>query len=761
MYLPFSYDAWLVAASVLIASLASYVALDLTKRVRNRDAQVSLAWGLGGSLAMGSGIWAMHFVGMMAFTLPIELGYTYAMTALSWAAAVAASGIALRIASHGRLSLLRLGAGSLLMGGGICVMHYTGMAAIDLAPGIDWNVWRVAASAVIAVTASAAALGIFFWLRSVPARWRPALQLLAAGVMGLAITGMHYTAMSAAHFPAGAVCLSAGALGGRGLGGIVILASIVLLSLTLFTSALDGRLRDRTARLAASLKAANAELQSANQSLQTLAFQDPLTGLPNRLLFEDRLRHAVSRIDRAGGPRQLAVLFVDLDGFKPVNDSLGHAQGDVVLREAARRLTDAARGSDTVARVGGDEFVLMAEDIAGPGDGTALAERIIRALREPFQIGNQHFGISASVGVAIYPDHGDADKLMAMADAAMYAAKRAGGGSFALFEPEMDGHALEQLKLQNDLRHAVERNELSLHYQPKVSARSGSLVGVEALLRWQHPLRGMVGPAVFIPIAERFGLINGLGDWVIEEACRQMAAWRNAGQRTRVAINLSVHQLRQGDLAARIDAALHRHGVDAADLLCEITESVAMDDVENSRKAFDELVKIGVYLSIDDFGTGHSSLSYLRRLPARQLKIDRSFVNDLEASGNARAVVKGVLDLAHSLGLHVVAEGVETAGQGAILRSMGCDELQGYHFARPMPAVALASWNSARSAQGFGHEVEPVLAKIQAVVDKEAGRTEHAARDSVFGGGDQPGLHRRVADERSEDLAFDTDFGQA
>jgi EAL domain-containing protein (putative c-di-GMP-specific phosphodiesterase class I) len=313
----------------------------------------------------------------------------------------------------------------------------------------------------------------------------------------------------------------------------------------------------------------------------------------------------------------------------------------------------------------------------------------------------------------------------------MYAAKRSGGASYAFFQPHMGSGALEQLSLQNDLRHAAERGELALHYQPKIDVASGAVAGVEALLRWQHPQRGAVGPALFIPIAERFGLINALGDWVIDEACRQMGVWAAAGQHMKVAINLSVHQLRQPDLADYIESALQRHGLDAADLLCEITESAAMDDLRTSRRAFTKLLRIGVYLSIDDFGTGYSSLSYLRKLPARQLKIDRSFVNDLETSGDACAVVGAVLSVAHALNLRVVAEGVETAGQRKILSEMGCDELQGYFFAKPMPAQALPDWAAQyaaqSSAQRVAHEVEPVLAEEHPLADEEGRRAEHAA----------------------------------
>ena len=446
------------------------------------------------------------------------------------------------------------------------------------------------------------------------------------------------------------------------------------------------------------LTKANLQLESANEELRRRAFIDPLTGLPNRMLFEDRLLHAMQRYDRDDDSRarrepcKLAVLFVDLDGFKPINDMLGHAVGDEVLKEAARRLRTATRDSDTVARIGGDEFVLLAEDVSDVADCASLANRVIQVLAQPLEVQGHQVTLSGSVGVALYPEHGDRMKLVQNADAAMYTAKRAGGNTYALFESRMNEGLQEQLSLQHDLRHALERGELQLHYQPKIDARLGRLQGVEALLRWHHPTRGMVGPNVFIPIAERFGLINGLGNWVIEESCRQMRVWADEGLSMNVAINLSVHQLRTEELVPRIESALARYQVMPSQLLCEITESVAMEDIESTQRAFEALSRIGVYLSIDDFGTGYSSLSYLRQLPARQLKIDRSFVADIEVRPDARAIVGAVIQLAHQLGLRVVAEGVETEGQRDILLVLQCDELQGYLLARPMAVEALDDW---------------------------------------------------------------------
>jgi diguanylate cyclase len=453
-------------------------------------------------------------------------------------------------------------------------------------------------------------------------------------------------------------------------------------------------------RFSNSLKAAHEQLECANEELQKRALLDPLTGLPNRVSFENRLMQAASLCDNTEGqhaeqnPKRLSVLLIDLDGFKPVNDSFGHAIGDLVLREAASRLSAISRNSDTVARLGSDEFVLLMEDVRSVADCAQFANRLVETLARPFDIAGQQVEISGSVGVVIYPDQcpNNKSKLMAYADAAMYAAKRSGGDGYALFEPQMEASALDQLNLQKDLRHAVELGQLQLYYQPKMGGQNGEIRGMEALLRWNHPERGIISPEVFIPIAEHFGMITGVGNWVINEVCRQMQTWENEGVRMNVAINLSVHQLRQNDLVGNISQALKRHKIEASQLTCELTESVAMKDIEATQRFFKKLAGIGVCLSIDDFGTGYSSLSYLRQLPAKQLKIDRSFISDIESSSDARAIVSAVINLAHVLNLIVVAEGVETEGQRRVLQEFGCDEMQGFLFSKPMHEDKMIAW---------------------------------------------------------------------
>jgi diguanylate cyclase (GGDEF)-like protein len=695
-YLEASHDPWIVLASLVIATLASFVAMDLARRVRDDDDRLNALWWIVGSVVMGTGIWSMHFVGMLGFLLPIKMGFTAPLTVLSWAVAVGASGLALWEASKADFGLRRLAGASVAMGAGICAMHYLGMAALDMVPGIVWDWATVALSAAIAVGASAAALAIFALVRK-RQRHLVRVQLVAALAMGVAICGMHYTGMAAANFPQGAVCLSAQGLNGTNLAGLLMVATSLLLLGTLFTSAVEARLQVVARRLSTSLQESNAQLQSANEELSRRAFTDALTGLPNRVLFEDRLSHALRRMTRSNLlqiEERIAVLFVDLDGFKPVNDSFGHLAGDQILGAAAARLSKVAREGDTVARIGGDEFLLLLENVKDEADCAEVATHILKALSEPFDIQGKQVQIACSIGIVIHPMEGESDKLIANADAAMYAAKRTGGGNYAIFESYMGADAGSQLELQSDLRRAVELRQFELYYQPKVDGRTGSISGVEALVRWNHPQRGLLGPAHFIALAERFGVIVRLGDWIIDEACRQIALWREEGLELNVAVNLSVLQLRESGLPGRIELALQRHGVPAARLMCEITESVAMEDTKATQRTFVGLQAIGVFLSIDDFGTGYSSLSYLRQLPARQLKIDRSFVDELDASDDARSVVEAVIRLAHALGLRVVAEGVERIAQHDILVALGCDELQGFLYAKPMSAVAMSQWSS-------------------------------------------------------------------
>ena len=453
------------------------------------------------------------------------------------------------------------------------------------------------------------------------------------------------------------------------------------LALALFGAGLLSMLRQR-------LPSARTNPRLVPRAIESL--EDGLTRLPTRAHFETQMAAAVVQCDAYSS--KLALLFIDLDGFKPVNDTFGHSSGDRVLQSVGKRLKACADSGDVIARVGGDEFLMLLVNAGTPDDVSQRARKIVSSLAQPFEVEDREVGIGCSIGIAFYPDDGQHAKLIARADSAMYAAKRAGGGGFCFFIPAMEDDARERFDLLRDLRLALDRKELELYYQPKIDAASGKVTAAEALLRWQHPKRGMVPPSVFIPIAERFGLIRSIGQWVIDDACRQARVWQDKGLKMRVAINLSASQMRQEDIVARIEGALARHRVDPSLLTCEITESVAMEDTRATQATFRQLGAAGIHLAIDDFGTGYSSLAYLRKLPAEELKIDRSFVLDIEFSADARAVVDAVVKLAHALSLKVVAEGVENERQQRILVQLGCDELQGFLFARPMTARTLLLW---------------------------------------------------------------------
>lgn len=414
--------------------------------------------------------------------------------------------------------------------------------------------------------------------------------------------------------------------------------------------------------------------------------RDALTGLANRTLLRDRLGQAISYANRYNHP--IWVLFIDLDRFKFVNDTLGHQAGDVLLKVVANRMSDALRDTDTISRMGGDEFVVVLPERMDSGLSTSIVQRIMEAIAQPLTIEGHEFFISSSIGVAVYPADGDTpETLIKHADIAMYRAKEIGRNNFQFYTSEMNERALERLRLEGDLRLAIEREEFLLYYQPQVDLRTGHIIGVEALIRWQHPELGMVPPGRFISLAEEMGLIVPIGNWVIREACRQSKAWLDAGlSEVRTAVNLSARQFTQHDLVQSIRDAMQAVDLPPTCLEIELTESLVMADVDHAIGILRDMKALGVQLSIDDFGTGYSSLSYLKRFPIDVLKIDRSFVNDITTDPDDAAIVTSIISLAHSLRLQVIAEGVETAEQLAYLRQNGCDQMQGYFFSPPVTA---------------------------------------------------------------------------
>ncbi len=418
--------------------------------------------------------------------------------------------------------------------------------------------------------------------------------------------------------------------------------------------------------------------------LEFQAKHDTLTGLANRNLLRERLTQAIADAERNGLP--VWVLFVDLDRFKFINDTLGHEAGDVLLKTLAMRLQSVARDTDTVARLGGDEFVLVLPEYIDDGPGLAVLQHIMDAVAQPLLLEQHEFFLTCSIGVAVYPIDGlTAEVLTKHADIAMYRAKETGRNTFQFYTSSMNERTLDRLSIEADLRHALERHEFSLHYQPQINAMSGKIVGMEALIRWNHPLHGMISPARFIGLAEEMGLIIPIGAWVINQACSQTKAWQQAGLgELRVAVNLSARQFTQKNLVQTIADVLHATGLDPRFLELELTESMVMNDVDSAITILRNLKGLGVHIAIDDFGTGYSSLSYLRRFPIDVLKIDQSFVNDLMVDVDDASIVVSIISLAHSLRLKVIAEGVENIDQLNFLRAHDCDQVQGYYFSKPL-----------------------------------------------------------------------------
>ncbi len=792
MALPGAYNGNLVALSVVVAAVAAYVALALAERVTDNRGRARYVWLVVGACVMGSGIWAMHFTGMLAFVMPVAISYDVPLVALSLIAAIVASGIALDVTTRARMSVLSWLCGGVLMGGGITAMHYIGMAAMRMPAKALWDGWIVALSVVIAVVVSLVALLLVFRLRAVtrhPFEWR---RVSAAMIMGIAIAGMHYTGMAAATFVPNALPQSTGFLvnaahlSGTGIAFIAFTGLAVALGVAL----IDRRLAAQESALAVSQHhfrtvVANApvviialdadgtvtmaeghglaalgnspnamvgrafaelyrdapalvgqarralagephtststvrgvalethwmplrddggavsgaigvstditERRRAENALKHQALHDALTDLPNRTFFNERVSATLQLAEHTRTPCCLGV--IDLDRFKDVNDTLGHQVGDALLEQVAGRLTAALGPTAVAARLGGDEFAFLLPR-ASEAQGIATGQQVLAALGASYVVGGHTLDIRGSLGLAVYPSHGhDAATLLRHADVAMYVAKRERLGC-AVYDAAKDRHDARRLTMQADLREAITRGDLQLHYQPQVDVASGRIAQVEALIRWPHPVLGLLPPDQFIPLAEETELIIPLTRWVLEAALGQLRAWEDAGLVLGVAVNLSMRNLRDSGLPEAVGTLLLRYRIAPDRLMLEVTESAVMADRTQTRDVFTRLASLGIGLSIDDFGTGYSSLDYLKQLPVGELKIDKSFVLGMtDAASKDAEIVRLIRDLGRTLGLRVVAEGVETAASWDMLQTMGCDVVQGYYVSRPLPADELGDW---------------------------------------------------------------------
>jgi diguanylate cyclase (GGDEF)-like protein/PAS domain S-box-containing protein len=924
-----SYDHRLVALSVVIAMLASYAALDVAGRVTSARDGIRLVWLTGGAVAMGIGIWSMHYVGMLAFRLPVSVQYDWPTVVLSLLAAIFASAAALFVVSREKMSFVQAIIGSVFMGSGIAGMHYIGMAAMRLPAVCRFSSAIVMISVVLAIVISLVALGLTFYFRgeTKSGGWR---KVVSAIVMGAAIPVMHYTGMAAASFTPSMVtegnlshALNISSLGTTS----IIIVTFMALGLTVLTSLADRGFSAQALKLESSEKRSREILESAldafigmdskgtivdwntqavatfgwlrgealgklfftiiipernraayenglpyflasgegavlNKRIEITALHrdghefpielaltpiqwgetrlftafvrdisvrknmeealfvekeraqvtlnsigdavactdisgnitflnlvaekmtgwshkeaegrpmadvleildatsrkanshpmelavdqdrtvhlpsnnilirqdgleipiedsvarihdregqatgavivfrdvsaaramtlqlahsaqhDVLTGLPNRALLNDRVSQAIILASRH--EKKVAVLSLDLDGFKHINDSLGHLTGDKLLQSVSKRLCDCVRSSDTVSRQGGDEFVVLLSEMEHSEGAAATASRLLHVVAEAHTINQQDLHVTTSIGICVYPGDGlDAETLIKNADTAMYQAKENGRQSYQFFKSSMNERAVERQSIEEGLRRALERKEFTLQYQPKVNLKSGEITGTEALLRWSPAGQGLVSPAKFIPVAEDCGLILPIGKWVLREACMQARAWLDARlPPITVAVNISAMEFRNEHFLEGVFEILKESGLDPNLLELELTESVLMKRVEATGSILKTLREKGVRVAVDDFGTGYSSLSYLRKFPIDALKIDQSFVRQITTSPAETSIVTAIISMGRSLGLRVIAEGVETKEELAFLQAQQCEEAQGYYFGRPLP----------------------------------------------------------------------------
>ena len=670
-----SWDPVLIAISYLVAFIASFVALDSAGKIPLSSRKAALFWRIAGGVTLGIGIWSMHFIGMLSMQMPMMMSYDLWLTLASLGVAVVASATALNIAVAGKkLSPFRLIFATAILSAGVVSMHYIGMAALMLDGSIIWDRRLVGLSVVIAVVASGTALWLAFRLRDK----RKGVfidRIIAAFVMAAAICAMHYTGMSAAQFQEMAHTLPGG-IGELGLSIWVSVTTLCLLGVMLIISLIDSH--RRTSRL-------TDNLHQLNRQLELQARFDALTGLANRhqmdLRMQDCLRSALL------SKKPFAVIFLNVDHFKRVNDTWGHGVGDELLIAVAQRITARLTREMTLARLGGDAFILLVPE-CDDDRLNALVTALLEDVRRPLSICGHTLSTTISAGVSLYPQDGETlHELKLKADAALHRVKEEGRNGWAIYRAEMSTAIPAKPGFLQELSQALERDQFELWYQPTWHAGDKTIHGFEALLRWRHPEQGVVLPNLFIPSLEQTGLIIPVGNWAIEAACRQLHFWTEQGfSQWTLSLNLSPIQFEQPDIFQIVSSMLEKYSLSPSRLILEVTESTALKNLDRSIELLNAFNHAGIVVSIDDFGTGYSNLLMLSVLPAKELKIDRSFVTSMLENEKSYKLVETIISIARTMEMNVVAEGIETEEQQAVLTRLGCDYLQGYLFSRPLPA---------------------------------------------------------------------------
>ncbi|MCX4221521.1 bifunctional diguanylate cyclase/phosphodiesterase [Pseudomonas sp. MCal1] len=701
----------LVLVAYLVACAASFATLDMAERVAHAEEPGSQRlWRWIGATCLAGGIWAMHFISMLAFQAPIDIQYDLPVTLFSLLIALLASWLAMHTLSTPQPSLLEYLKTAIVIGLGIAGMHYVGMTAIESAATTYYQPTLFISSIVIAIGASFAALWVAGHLREGNGLHIQMLKYVAALILGAGILSMHFTGMAALQLvlPEGQLPTQTSQTSHLQLGLTVALITLLILGSAISAALADKKLQNKEHDLRR-VNALLSQLDQARMSLQHVANYDALTNLINRRGFNQIFAEKLSQKSSEGG--MLAVMFLDIDHFKRINDSLGHDAGDQLLKVIAQHIKGSVRShEDVVARFGGDEFCILI-GLRDREEARNLAQRIMLKMKEPIELAGRRMVMTTSIGISLFPEDGTTcDELLKHADLALYQSKGAGRNGVHFFDSNLKNRASLELQLEEELRHALrEENGLLLYYQPIFELKTGKVTKLEALIRWQHPVHGLLTPDRFIAIAENNGLIAELDNWVLRKACEDLGELSRHGcEDLKIAWNCSPLNLAREELANEIEHALRSAGVAPERLELEVTENALMGNIANTLVLLRQIRALGVSLSIDDFGTGYSSLAYLKRLPLNTLKVDRSFILDIPKATADMEIVQAIIVMAHTLHLQVVTEGVESLEQYEFLERSGCDFIQGYLLSRPVPLAELRPVLEEINQRKHAHTVNPL-----------------------------------------------------
>lgn len=670
-----SYDYGLVALAFMVSMLTSLATLVLATKIHRSKKESENYWLIASAITVGTGIWATHFIGMLAYKLPIHTALSPALILIAWIFSALGAGISLKVATIQTLKKYQFITSTFAISTSLVLTPYIIIKSILITPRVEFNLILVMIAMMMSISAAVVMISTLNWLRN--RKFEVALipNIGSALFISGSLIIMQYCSMSSAVFANNSLSSISSTMPSTEMLALLIALGAVGLVLASFVSTLFYFNLDQ-GKLSLNINESN------HNELTRLAMVDTLTQLPNRRYFQYHLEIASHRVSRSN--YSLAIAFIDLDGFKRINDTYGHQTGDNLLIAVASRLSTAIRGCDMVARLGGDEFVALIDEVRSDEEIVPIVERIIKSLHKTFNINQHEINISASVGISVAPRDGDMVKLMLRADTAMYRAKSDGKNQYRFYDSAIELAAEQLDMMQKDLRHALTKHEFKLYFQPKVDALTYEIVGLETLIRWHHPSKGEIAPNLFLTAAAEIGIVNKIGDWVIEEACRTLNRLRTQNINLPIAINLSAQQFRNKNLVKNILKTLKRFDLPTSCLMFEITEATAINNAELVESLLTDFQIADIKISMDDFGTGQSSLAYLQAVKVSELKLDRVLTKDIFADRQSQAIVGAIVKLAHAIGLKVVAEGVETHEQFKLLIELGCDQLQGYYISHPV-----------------------------------------------------------------------------